>query len=140
MTDLAFLDTADKELSLFEGHPFETFTGICAVTLVPGTPVYIDANGKLAIADANGAGTDKYRGVVMYKAYAGQPVSVLRRGTVANYDLAAIAFDAPIYVSNTAGKFGDAAGGTSLLVARVVAVPDYESIKKMLHFSSGFVG
>jgi hypothetical protein len=140
MTDLAFTDTSLNELSIFEHHPFERYTGIASVNLAAGVSVYIDTNGKLAIADANGSGTDKWRGITMYKVNAGQSVSVLRRGTITTYDLAALAFDAPIYLSNTAGKLADAAGGTSLLVARVIAVPDYGGIRKMLHFPNGFVG
>lgn len=140
MTVLAFTDTTIKDLSIFEAHPFEVFTGIAAVDLVPGTPVYIDANGKLAISDANGSGTDKYRGIVLYRCNAGQPTTVLRKGTICDYDLASLAFDAPVYISNTAGKLDDTAGGTSLLVARVIAVPDAAAINKMLLFPSGFVG
>ncbi len=55
---------------------------VAAAAITAGQPVYIDANGKVNLADANGAGAAKFRGIALESVGAGSPVSVLRRGEV----------------------------------------------------------
>jgi hypothetical protein len=113
--------------------------GIAAVAIEAGQPVYIDSNGKYNLADANGVGTTQFRGIALETVAAGQPISVLVRGELYGYTLAG-AFDSTVYVSNTAGELADAAGTTSLLVGRVVAVwPSFGSATKILKVT-GFAG
>lgn len=101
----------------------EIYDFVAAETITAGAPVYITSAGKVANADANGSGTDTFRGIALRTVGAGQGVSVLKRGHIYGYTLAG-AYDSLAYVSNTVGVLADAAGGTSLPVGRVVPLPD----------------
>jgi hypothetical protein len=109
----------------------EIDNGVAAAALEAGQPVYIDSNGKYALADANGSGTDKFRGIALETVAAGQPVSVLVRGELYGYTLSG-AYDSLAYVSNSVGELADAAGSTSLTVGRVVAVHNSKDATKIL--------
>jgi len=112
---------------------------IAGVALTAGQPVYVDAAGKAQIADANGSSPiNRFRGIALNDAGIGQAVSVLRYGEVAGFTLTSQAYDAPIYVSDTAGSLADAAGSTSLLVG-VVSVMSDKDLTKVL-FVNGISG
>ncbi len=117
----------------------EIRTYIAAANIEAGQPVYITSAGKVDLSDANGAGTAAFRGIALETVSAGQPVSVLRRGELYGYGLSSVAFDAPLYVSNTAGELADAAGGTSLLVGHVQPLADAKTINKIL-FVEAYAG
>lgn len=117
----------------------DIYTLIAAAAITKGQPVYIDSNGKANVADANGSGTRQFRGIALETVSAGQPVSVLHRGPVYGYDLSGVAFDAAIYVSDTAGSLADAAGTTSLAVGKVFPIGDSKTVNKVL-FVTGFAG
>ncbi len=116
----------------------EIYDFIAGEAINPGQAVYVNANGKLALADANGSGTVQFRGIALKKGGPGQAVSVLLRGHVAGFDVSGLAYDAPVYVSNTAGALADAAGGTSLLAGRVIPITD-RALTKLL-FITGWAG
>lgn len=105
--------------------------GIAAAAIEAGQPLYIDSNGKYALADANGSGTDTFRGIALDTVAAGQPVSVLVQGTLYGYTLTG-AYASAAYVSNSVGELADAAGSTSLLVGRVVPVWNNKEAVKAL--------
>ncbi len=107
-------------------------TYIAAAAIEAGQAVYVNSDGKVDLADANGVGTTTFRGIALETVGAGQPVSILRRGELYGYTLSAQGFDAPIYVSNTAGELADAAGGTSLQVGHVQPLADAKTIQKVL--------
>ena len=109
----------------------EIDNGIAAAAIEAGQPVYIDSDGKYNLADADAAAADQFRGIALQTVGAGQAVSVLVRGELYGYTLAG-AYDSAVYVSNSVGELADAAGGTSLLVGRVVAVHNSKDATKIL--------
>ncbi len=122
MTDLTV--TAAKVALVF---PMEARvrTYKAAADLDAGTPVYINASGKVGKADANGASPiNRFRGITLESVKAGQDVDVVIEGEVAGFDLSGLAYDAPVYVSDTVGVLADAAGTTSLAVGMVVPMND----------------
>lgn len=101
-----------------------------AVDVTAGQAGHINANGKGALADADGASpANRFRGIYLQTVKAGQPVDLLIDGWLQGYDLSALAYDAPVYVSNTAGALADAAGTTSLLAGRVFPLNDPDKTK-----------
>lgn len=116
----------------------EIHNGIAAAALEAGQPVYIDSNGKYALADANGSGTDKFRGLALESVAAGQPVAVLVRGFVYGFTLAG-AYDSLAYVSNSVGELADSAGSTSLAVGHVVPIHNAKDATKVLYVT-GWAG
>jgi hypothetical protein len=80
------------------------------------------ANGKFTKSNATGAAEARIYGIVVggVANVAGQPVTAIRRGVVDGYDLSGLAYDAPVYLSDTDGALADAAGTTSVVVGRVI--------------------
>jgi hypothetical protein len=102
----------------------EIFDVIAAEAVTAGSAAYQASTGKFGLADANAAGKQQFRGLFLMKKGADQAVSVLKRGHVGGFDVSALAYDAPIYLSDTAGELDTAAGTLSVQVGRVVAMPD----------------
>ena len=115
----------------------EIFDFVAAAAITAGAPAYITSAGKVDNADANGSGTDTFRGIALSTVGAGQPVSVLKKGHVYGYTLSG-AYDSLVYVSNTAGALADAAGGTSLIVGRVVPLSDTPNYTKVLYVQASW--
>jgi hypothetical protein len=112
---------------------------IAAAALTAGQPVYIDANGKAGVADGNGdSPANRFRGIALKSVAAGQPVPVLVRGVVFGFTVSGLAYDAAVYVSDTAGSLADAAGTTSLVAGRVVPLTD-RGLTKVLYVT-GYAG
>lgn len=109
------------------------FDAEAAVALERGDVVYVNSNGKAALADASAAGTIGNMAVVLNKAGAGSGVSVLKEGHVAGYDLAAMAYGDKAYVSDTAGALGTTAGTVSSIAGSVVAIPQVGGPVKALY-------
>jgi hypothetical protein len=99
---------------------------VAAVAIEAGQPVYLDSNGKAALADANGSGTDTFRGIALKTVGAGQAVSVLISGWLSGTGsgITGLAYGASVYVSNSVGELADGAGSTSLLVGKVFPIAD----------------
>lgn len=91
----------------------EIRTAIAAVAIDAGEVVYINSAGKAALADAGAAATAKFRGLALRSVAAGQEFSVLIHGEVAGFDLSGLAYDDPVYLSNTAGALADADPGVN---------------------------
>lgn len=119
MVDIA-LTTADR-VSLVEaiGHGRQR-TLVAATAIVAGAPVYIDANGKWAVGDGSAAPTARIYGVALKTVAAGEALTAVKTGTLDGYALSALAYDAPLYLSDTVGLLADAAGTVSVVVGRVV--------------------
>jgi hypothetical protein len=116
-----FLHTTDIRAGL---------AGVGGLTL--GQSVYLDpTTGTYLPTDATNTAKVAFRGVVTAPAQGagvGQAVDVTIEGYVAGLDVSALAFDALVYLSNTVGKLGTAAGTNSAVAGRVVALSDRDPV------------
>ncbi len=127
MTDLTILSTGISPV-----WPEQAEIKACkaAADLTAGNSLHTDANGKMNKSDANGSSpANRFRGIALQTVKAGQTFDNLIEGYIQGYDLSGLAYDAPVYVSDTAGALADAAGTTSLLVGRVVPLNDKDKTK-----------
>lgn len=116
--------TADS-VALVDPMSAETLPVILTATVTRGLAAYqLAATGKFGIADANDSGKEQFRGIFLDPGAAGQVVSLLKRGRLAGYDLSAMNYDDPVYLSNTPGALSTTAGAMSVLVGRVAAMTD----------------
>jgi hypothetical protein len=102
---------------------------VAAETVANGQAGYLASTGKYGIADANAAGKQQFRGIFVEAAGAGQGTSLIQRGRVGGYDLSGLAYNALVYLSDTAGALADAAGTMSVVVGRVVPMSDADFTK-----------
>jgi len=113
----------------------EQRSGPTAVAMEAGVVVYVDSNGKYALANGNAAPQAVAAGITLEKATtAGETVTVMRKGLLdVGNALSALAFQAPVYLSNTSGGIlGDGAGSVSLVVGTVVPVWGATTADKLL--------
>lgn len=112
---------------------------IAAEAITKGQAVFQDTAGKAALADANAAGEAQFRGLALSTVAAGQPVSILVEGEVAGFTLTALAYDAPVFLSDNPGALADAASVTvSVNCGRVVSVTD-ASLTKALYVKADWL-
>lgn len=111
----------------------EIYSFIAAATITAGQLLYITSAGKVDLADANGSGTLQVRGVALNGGGAGQAINVLKRGHCYGFGVSGLAYDAILYLSNTAGSADDSAGGTSIRLGRVIPLAD-ASLTKVAYF------
>lgn len=137
MSDLTL--TAAQISPVFPGVA-EIFDIVAGVTVTAGQATRQNTSGKAALADANaGSGAEKFRGIALNGGGAGQGLSILKRGHVYGFDLSGLAYDAPVYLSDTAGALADAPSATNPVpVGRVVALSD-ASQTKVLYVDSDWV-
>jgi hypothetical protein len=127
MADLVV--TALNVAEIFPRTFAEIYPGTAGEALTAGDVVYEDANGRLIKASAAAAGVAAQpRGVALETVANGQAVSILKRGHVAGFTISQ-AYATRLFLSNTAGKIGDAAGTVSAPLGRVVALSDPERTK-----------
>lgn len=129
--------TADAVAVIYPAFA-EIYDFIAAASITKGQALYLDSNGKVNLADANGSGTLQFRGIALNAAGAGQAVSVLKKGYVAGYTVSGMAYDAIAYISNTAGALADAAGATTIHAGRVVPMSD-SSLTKVLYIDADWL-
>lgn len=94
-----------------------------AEAVTAGQAAYGTSSGTFGLADANASGKQQFRGVFLQAGAAGEVVPVLKRGYLYGYTLSGNP-DTPIYLSDTAGAFADAAGTMTVVCGRVLALPD----------------
>lgn len=134
MADLAVV----ARVRLIEEGGSDTIPGSAAIG--PGVPCYADANGKAAPGDASVAGTAGVIGINLSPKLtaANMPAHLLRRGKLALYDAAGanildgLAYGALVYLSDTTGRFADAAGTVSVVCGRVIPLWDQATPTKVL--------
>ena len=120
-----------------ELYPFkEIYSLEAAEAITKGQAVYVNSNGKAALADASAAGTLNLVAIALNSVGAGQPVSVLKAGFVAGATLTGLAYGDPVYVSDTAGGLDTAAGTVSKVIGRVAPVNQAGNIQKALYIQS----
>lgn len=142
MADLAFTAGTSAHARVTHPQNSERFDFAAAEAITIGQLVYLTAAGKAGVADANAAGKQQVRGVALNSASAGRGVTVLKRGPVDGFVISALAYDAVVYLSDTAGAVGTTAGTMSVPVARVMAIPDDGNAAgptKVLYFDCNWI-
>jgi hypothetical protein len=87
--------------------------------IVAGAPVRIDSDGKWTNANGTSTTENDLWGIATNSAAANENITAIRRGTLDGFTFSQ-AYNAPIYVADTDGRLGDAAGTASKIVGRVV--------------------
>lgn len=111
-------------------------SGILAATVTAGQVLYLTASGTWDLADASATGTAQCRAVALRGGGAGQAVEILRHGKVYGFTLTGVAYDARLYLSDTAGDMADANGTVNVVVARVAAMTDADKTKVVEFFGA----
>lgn len=111
----------------------EIYDFVAAVSITPGQVLYLTTAGKVDLYDSNGSGTLQLLGIALNAAGAGQAVSVLKRGFVYGFTVSGLAYDAPVYGSNTAGSLADGAGSSSIVAGKVKCLTDGSNLTKVLY-------
>lgn len=107
----------------------ETFDVIAGAAITEGQPFYIDSNGEAQLGDASAAGTAQIRGIALSAGQAKQVISAIKRGWLEGMGISGLAYDARVYLSDTAGSLADAAGTVSVTVGRVLPATDSDRTK-----------
>lgn len=103
---------------------------VAAEEIDRGEAVYVDTNGKAALADASSAGTAVCVGIALQDVAAGQSVDILVMGMVSGFTISGLAYGALVKVSDTAGALDNGGSPTvSAPVGRVFALSDGDRSK-----------
>jgi hypothetical protein len=87
--------------------------------IVAGAPVRIGSSGGFTNSNGTTTTENDLWGIATVSAAANEPVTAVRRGILDGFTFSQ-AYNAAIYVSDTDGRLGDAAGTASKVVGRVV--------------------
>lgn len=101
----------------------EQMTGPAGAAITKGQAVRLDTTtGRFVLAQATTAPNARACGIAITPANAaGQTITVVRKGWIAaGSAIAALAFDADVFLSDTAGTLNDAAGTVSKVLGTVV--------------------
>src|SRR5438105_4865102 len=99
----------------------EQLTLPAAEAITAGMPVRIDTTtGKFTAANGSSAGEARVYGIAVSTVAAGFTVTAIRRGVMDGWDFTSQAYDAALYLSDTDGRVGDAAGTVSTVLGRVI--------------------
>lgn len=128
MADIALLTNAPDVQPIWP-EKASIVSVLAAETVANGNVGYLTSAGTYGLADANASGKEQVRGIFLQAGGAGQGVSLLTRGHVGGFDLSGLAYDALVYLSNTAGALADAAGTMTVPVGRVVPMSDADKTK-----------
>ena len=107
----------------------ERYSVVVTEAVTNGQVGYVLSTGKYGVADANAAGKQQARGLFIEAAGANGGSTLLKRGRVGGFDLSALAYDALVYLSDTAGALDTAAGTMSVTIGRVVPMSDSDYTK-----------
>lgn len=117
MADLALV-TAD-EINIVES--FIQLTAPAVEAIEAGAAVRLDTStGKFTNANGSAAGEARIYGIAVKSVAAGEAVTAIRKGVLDGFDIAALAYDAVVYLSDTDGTLGSTAGTVSTVVGRVI--------------------
>jgi len=114
----------------------DVYSRNAAATITAGQVVYLTSAGAVNLADGSAAGTAQGHGIALNGGGAGQAIRVLRRGHVYGYTLSQ-AYDAELFISDTAGALADAAGTVAAAVGRVDVIND-KDLTKVAYFDFNF--
>ncbi len=89
--------------------------------IVAGAPVRIDGTtGKFVNSNAATLAASRIYGVAVRTVAAGEAVTAIRYGIFDGFDLSGLAYDANVYLSNTAGRLADAIGTITSIIGKVI--------------------
>jgi hypothetical protein len=88
--------------------------------IVAGAPVRFHTDGRFTNANGTAAGEAVLYGIATRSVAAGEALTAIRVGVLDGYVLDALAYSAPVYLSDTDGRIADAAGTVSNIVGRVI--------------------
>lgn len=125
MADLAY---TEANVAVVFPLKAEIHTVILGAAVEAGQAVYLDSSGDGDLADASAAGTATLKGLALNSGGAGQAINILKRGHVFGFTLTQ-AYEAQIFLSDTAGDLADAAGTVSVPCGRVVSMTDKDRTK-----------
>ncbi len=116
-----------NEIPLTTANKVEIVESVVQMTLptdeavTAGMAVRISTTtGKFTKANGTGAAEARAWGVATRTVASGQPVTAIRRGVMDGWDLSAMDYDAPVYLSDTDGRLSTVAGTTSVVIGRVI--------------------
>lgn len=131
---MADLTVTAANVSPIKPEDAEIVQVILAETVTAGQVVFFDSNGKAQLADANAAGEQQARGLILESGLTNQSVSMLKQGFVEGFTLTSQSFDDPIFLSDTVGALADAAGTLTVPVGLVAPIAkDSGTISKILY-------
>lgn len=81
-------------------------------------------DGSYDFTTALASGTAGFRGIALETQVASGTISLLRRGVLFGYNLDAMNYDAPVYLSDTVGMLDTVPGTITVIVGRVISVND----------------
>jgi hypothetical protein len=118
MADIA-LTTADKVEVV--GAPVVQHTLQAVEAVVAGAPVRQDTDGKWT--NANGTTTTEANayGIVTASRAAGEYVTAIRKGRLDGYNLSALAYGDPVFLSDTVGRISSTPGTQNVQIGIVVS-------------------
>ena len=127
----------DDRISLLDVERCEVFNAYCGVTIARGQAVFINTStGRLALSNAGSAGTTLFAGIALDPGGAGQAISVLKRGRIAGFAPAGN-YMSSVYLNDTDGVVGDAAGTNSKVIGKVVPLTDnYAAPSKVIYIDA----
>lgn len=128
MADIAVRD-ANLGISVVGVNNVVQLDGVDDEAVLAGAPVRFNTTtGSFTNANATSAGEAAVFGIQLKKGAAdGQGKTVVRIGYLDGYNLDALNYGAPVYLSNTDGRLGDTAGTTSVKVGQVV--PGFSNLR-----------
>lgn len=111
--------TANRRISAVDVPQAGSRTLPAAEAITAGACVRLDTTtGKWTPSNGTTAPEARVWGIALATVVAGQALTVVRRGMLDGFTFTQ-AYDAPIYVSDTDGRLGDAAGTVSTVIGRV---------------------
>jgi len=112
----------------------EQINGPAAETITAGQYVRLNTtNGKIELGNASSAGEARAGGIAANSAIAGEDVTMIRKGWLDMGDaLGDLTYDDDVYLNDTDGVLGDAAGTVSLIVGTVIPVTGNTTADKAL--------
>lgn len=108
-------------VSLDVDESIDQFTGVAGVDILKGQAItFHTTTGKWLLAVGTALATANNVYIATTKAKTGQPCTGIRQGVIDSHDLSGQNFGASVFLSDTAGELGDAAGTKRLKVGHVV--------------------
>ncbi|MCU0464061.1 MAG: hypothetical protein MUF38_05790 [Anaerolineae bacterium] len=101
-----------ENVALLQVHQVEVYSLVAGEYIEAGQLVCINSSGKVVKADAGALATARAAGFATANANINEGVSVLRRGMLEGFTLTSLAYNALVYVSDTAGAVADAPGAS----------------------------